>query len=224
MDNRSEKLLAESVKGILEHADMNLMTESKVRKLAAEDTGLDLNIPANRKVVKRIIEDFFSKNAEEESEGTLESESEGKEIEEAKGKHIQPVVKEKRRVLIDEDSDYSEDKRSNKKQIVEMKVESDDGDEDASSEEEVPTRKQGKSTLRKNEDGGIVVCQLGPKRNLTVQDFKGKLLVSIREYYEKDGKQLPSTRGVSLTIEQWKALKEGIPDIQAAIKRIQRCC
>ncbi|BBN05807.1 activated RNA polymerase II transcriptional coactivator p15 [Marchantia polymorpha subsp. ruderalis] len=224
MDNPSEKLLEESVKRILEHADMNLLTESKVRKLAAEDTGLDLNIPANRKVVKRVIEDFFRQNAEEESEGTSGSDRDGKEIEEAKGKRIQHVVKEKRKAIIEEDSDYSEDKCSNKKQIVAMQVESDDGDDDASSQEEVPTRKQGKSNFRKNDDGDVVVCQLGPKRNLTVQEFKGNLLVSIREYYEKDGKQLPSAKGVSLSIEQWNALKEGIPDIQAAIKRIQRSC
>lgn len=30
---------------------------------------------------------------------------------------------------------------------------------------------------------------------MTVQDFRGKTLVSIREFYLKDGKRFPSSRG-----------------------------
>lgn len=32
---------------------------------------------------------------------------------------------------------------------------------------------------------------------MTIQDFKGKTLVSIREYYTKGGKELPSSKGLS---------------------------
>lgn len=31
---------------------------------------------------------------------------------------------------------------------------------------------------------------------MTIQDFRGRTLVSIREYYRKDGKELPSAKGV----------------------------
>lgn len=30
---------------------------------------------------------------------------------------------------------------------------------------------------------------------MTIQEFKGKTLVSIREYYKKDGKELPTSKG-----------------------------
>ena len=30
---------------------------------------------------------------------------------------------------------------------------------------------------------------------MTIQDFRGKTLVSIREYYSKEGKELPTSKG-----------------------------
>ena len=43
-----------------------------------------------------------------------------------------------------------------------------------------------------------IVCmylQLSAKRKVSVNEFKGRMLVSIREYYEKNGKELPSSKG-----------------------------
>ncbi|KAI5423772.1 hypothetical protein KIW84_030125 [Lathyrus oleraceus] len=48
---------------------------------------------------------------------------------------------------------------------------------------------------RKNDDSEHVICQLSTKRNVTVRDFKGTPMVSIREFYLKDGKQKPTTKG-----------------------------
>eukprot|EP00246_Nothoceros_aenigmaticus_P000119 TRINITY_DN10178_c0_g1_i1.p2 TRINITY_DN10178_c0_g1~~TRINITY_DN10178_c0_g1_i1.p2 ORF type:complete len:189 (-),score=30.14 TRINITY_DN10178_c0_g1_i1:1232-1798(-) len=81
-----------------------------------------------------------------------------------------------------------------------------------------PGRKPGENT--RMEDGALLVCQLTSKRNVTVADWKGTKLVSIREFYEKDGKTLPG-KGISLTRDQWKALKEGFADIDGAIKTIK---
>lgn len=41
------------------------------------------------------------------------------------------------------------------------------------------------------------VFKLSDKRRVTIQEFRGKALVSIREYYKKDGKELPSSKGNS---------------------------
>jgi hypothetical protein len=43
--------------------------------------------------------------------------------------------------------------------------------------------------------------QLSSNRRVTLSDFKGMTLVSIREYYLKDGKEMPSSKGTAnLTI------------------------
>merc|ERR1712241_237224 len=76
-----------------------------------------------------------------------------------------------------------------------------------------PDSDDGSSSDSGPEDDGKV--QLGRMRFLEVQEFKGKKLVSIREYYEKDGKMLPGKKGISLTPEQWANLKKGIPKIDA---------
>lgn len=43
--------------------------------------------------------------------------------------------------------------------------------------------------------GLLFFSQLSDKRRVTLQDFRGKTLISIREYYKKDGKELPSSKG-----------------------------
>ena len=44
-----------------------------------------------------------------------------------------------------------------------------------------------------------VLIQLSEKRKVTIQDFRGKTLVSIREYFKKDGKELPTSKGTLFT-------------------------
>ncbi|THU68527.1 hypothetical protein C4D60_Mb08t04820 [Musa balbisiana] len=63
--------------------------------------------------------------------------------------------------------------------------------------------------------------RLSSKRRVTLQDFRGKTLLSIREYYMKDGKELPSSKGISLTVEQWEAFRNAVPAIEAAIKKLE---
>ncbi|XP_058728349.1 RNA polymerase II transcriptional coactivator KELP-like [Vicia villosa] len=47
----------------------------------------------------------------------------------------------------------------------------------------------------KNDDSDKVICELSSNRKVTVGDYKGRTLVSIREYFLKDGKQLPTPKG-----------------------------
>ncbi|KAF7154189.1 hypothetical protein RHSIM_Rhsim01G0173700 [Rhododendron simsii] len=63
--------------------------------------------------------------------------------------------------------------------------------------------------------------KLSEKRSLVVHDFGGKTLVSFRDYSEKNGKLLPSARGISLSTEQWSAFRQRVPDIQAAIAKLE---
>lgn len=72
-----------------------------------------------------------------------------------------------------------------------------------------------------DDDGDLIVCRLSEKRRVTIQDFRGKTLVSIREYYKKDGKELPSSKGISMTEEQWSTFKKNIPNIEKAVRKLE---
>ncbi|KAH7419886.1 transcriptional Coactivator p15-domain-containing protein [Cadophora sp. MPI-SDFR-AT-0126] len=55
-------------------------------------------------------------------------------------------------------------------------------------------------------------------RRVTISDFKGNTLINIREFYDKDGKFLPGSKGLSLTIDQYKNLLHAIPSINKYLK------
>lgn len=44
------------------------------------------------------------------------------------------------------------------------------------------------------------------KKFIKLREFKGKMYIDIREYYEKSGEMLPGKKGVSLTPEQWRLI------------------
>ncbi|KAE7999352.1 hypothetical protein FH972_003792 [Carpinus fangiana] len=72
-----------------------------------------------------------------------------------------------------------------------------------------------------NDGGDRVVCKLSNKRRVVIQDFRGKTLVSIREFYEKDGKQIPTAKGISLSTEQWSAFRKSVPAIEEAVSKME---
>ncbi|XP_031263390.1 uncharacterized protein LOC116121570 [Pistacia vera] len=96
-----------------------------------------------------------------------------------------------------------------------------DAKETDSNVQEETEHQQIKLEKQCNENGDRVMCQLSNKRRVVIQEFRGKALVSIREYYQKDGKQLPSARGISLTSEQWVAFRKSVPAIEEAVMKMQ---
>jgi hypothetical protein len=46
-------------------------------------------------------------------------------------------------------------------------------------------------------------------------------MVSMREYFEKDGEWFPTKKGISLTEDSWETFKKLISDIDKAIKDSQ---
>ncbi|MED6125295.1 hypothetical protein PIB30_118820 [Stylosanthes scabra] len=71
------------------------------------------------------------------------------------------------------------------------------------------------------DDCDFVTFQLSNKRNVVVKKFKGTTLVSIREFFQKDGKQIPTSKGISLSSEQWSTFKKSVPAIEEAIAKME---
>ncbi|XP_012676594.1 SUB1 regulator of transcription a [Clupea harengus] len=62
--------------------------------------------------------------------------------------------------------------------------------------------------------------QIGKMRYASVRNFKGKVLIDIREYWmDQDGEMKPGRKGISLNPEQWSQLKDQISEIDDAVKR-----
>nr|GME00511.1 RNA polymerase II transcriptional coactivator KELP [Ipomoea batatas] len=88
-----------------------------------------------------------------------------------------------------------------------------------SEDEKKPRHGDDGSTKEYDDDGDLIICRLNKKRRVTITNFRGKNLVSLREYYWKDGKELPTSKGISLTAEQWASFMKNLPAIDKAIKK-----
>lgn len=61
------------------------------------------------------------------------------------------------------------------------------------------------------------ICALSRARRCVVSEYRGKKMVSLREYYEKDGAWLPGKKGISLWYEQWSVLRSHVASTDAKI-------
>ncbi|KAH9613845.1 hypothetical protein KSS87_000382 [Heliosperma pusillum] len=73
------------------------------------------------------------------------------------------------------------------------------------------------SKVDNGDDDNIVVCEISKNRRVSVRTWQGKVVVDIREFYSKDGKQMPGKKGISLTMDQWKVLREHVEEIDQAV-------
>ncbi|RYP92993.1 hypothetical protein DL770_000867 [Monosporascus sp. CRB-9-2] len=96
-------------------------------------------------------------------------------------------------------------------------------DEDVAGEEEIakPSKKPKKTkavstgTSAQDEEGNTY-WPLSNTRRINISEFKGKVLVNIREYYtDQTGELRPGKKGISLPLEQYNSLIKAIPDINA---------
>lgn len=177
MDAALQERIEETVVEILKTADMQEMTEFKVRQQAAEKLDLDLSVPERKKFVRKVVEKFLN---EQQAKAKAKAE---------------------------------EEQQAKSQEEEEQQLNEDDEEEEANNR-----RSDGKEY---DDEGDLIICRLNAKRRVTIQDFRGKTLVSIREYYKKDGKELPTAKGISLTAEQWSAFKKNVPAIENAIEKLE---
>ena len=96
---------------------------------------------------------------------------------------------------------------------------SDDDDEfivDEEPKKKAPPAKKSKASNSAGDDGADFF-PLTAKRRVTVSEFRGKLQVDIREYYEADGEMKPGRKGICLPLDQWEKLKTLIPKIDEEV-------
>ncbi|KAL2842962.1 transcriptional Coactivator p15-domain-containing protein [Aspergillus pseudoustus] len=71
---------------------------------------------------------------------------------------------------------------------------------------------------RREDTNGDSYWEISKMRRVTISSFRGKTMVNIREYYEKDGKEHPGKKGISLPVDQFSALMTLLPDIETALQ------
>ncbi|EGD94694.1 hypothetical protein TESG_02202 [Trichophyton tonsurans CBS 112818] len=71
----------------------------------------------------------------------------------------------------------------------------------------------------KTDSNGDPYWEISRQRRVTISTFKGRVLVNVREYYEKDGQELPGKKGISMTLEQFNSLVTLLPEISAVIEQ-----
>lgn len=62
-----------------------------------------------------------------------------------------------------------------------------------------------------------VKIHLGKSKYVSIRKFNGKQIIDIREFYEKDGEELPGKKGIALTKDLWEELKRNIDVIDEAL-------
>ncbi|KAJ1401231.1 Transcriptional coactivator p15 [Sesbania bispinosa] len=87
---------------------------------------------------------------------------------------------------------------------------------DGDSEGHAPPKKSLKRDSDDDPDS-IVVCEISKNRRVSVRNWQGRIVVDIREFYVKDGKQMPGKKGISLTMDQWNVLRNHIEEIDQAV-------
>ena len=75
----------------------------------------------------------------------------------------------------------------------------------------------------RDKDGAIKVGDISDngKRKVQVKKWSNRVLVDVREYYEKDGAMLPGKKGISLTLPQYRALAASAAEIDAEIEALE---
>ncbi|KAF1963731.1 PC4-domain-containing protein [Byssothecium circinans] len=73
--------------------------------------------------------------------------------------------------------------------------------------------------LEEDDDQNVFVAlKANGTRRVMISDFKGKTLVSIREYYEDaSGEMKPGKKGIALSMDQYNALVAAMPLIETVL-------
>ncbi|KAJ5102879.1 RNA polymerase II transcriptional coactivator KELP [Penicillium argentinense] len=74
-------------------------------------------------------------------------------------------------------------------------------------------------TTAKTDSNGDRYWEISKMRRVTISTFHEKTMINVREYYEKNGEQLPGKKGISMPIDQFAALVELLPELEQALQQ-----
>ena len=80
----------------------------------------------------------------------------------------------------------------------------------------MPINSSPKTDMKSNKKMEYAISLTG-KKKIAVQEYKGMILIHIREYYEINGQSLPGKKGIALNTADWKLLKENLSDIDGQL-------
>ena len=88
---------------------------------------------------------------------------------------------------------------------------------DLSDGESVEEEEPGMVQAGKDKEGNSFF-DLNSKKKVFIKSYKGQKMVDIREVYDKNGEMMFTAKGVCLTMDAWKTLKDLIPSIERELK------
>jgi hypothetical protein len=198
------------------------------------DIGEKMNDTLTEEQMKKDIQEYFS-NSDTASLKEIRLALEKKyncslRSEKDRIKRITQSIIEERDDGNDSDSAAKEEKKetqstktiqsNNKKRKLLSNIKLEEGEE-----EEEETNKKAKTSSDKNQsssagmsvwktaENGERYIAIAKNKRISITSFKGKSYVNIREYYEKDGKMLPSKKGIALDDIAWRILRENMEAI-----------
>ncbi|KAK3378573.1 transcriptional Coactivator p15-domain-containing protein [Podospora didyma] len=94
----------------------------------------------------------------------------------------------------------------------------DDDNEEESHYVKKPKNEKSKSLGKGSDSDGNAYWEISKNRRVSSSTFKGSTFINIREYYTTaDGESKPGKKGISLSIEQYNAFLQIIPELNASL-------
>ncbi|CAA3008991.1 RNA polymerase II transcriptional coactivator KELP [Olea europaea subsp. europaea] len=212
LDKSKRSKIEQTVLGILDNSDMETTTEYSIRAAAKERLGFALSDLADKKLVRELVDSFLLSTATAIINSLPKDQDNDKNEQSKAEKVTEEIIAQ------------MEQKRSQEQQLNGRGVELHENINERviSKELKGPQEQQlssGGFELHERNNERII-CKLSNKKRVAVHEFKGTKVVSIRDFYEKDGKLFPN-RGISLTSKQWSTFRNSFPSIEEAIQMME---
>eukprot|EP01083_Nonionella_stella_P078459 214735_1 len=199
----------QSLERILESSDLTKLTRKEVRKRLEQELGGSFSSPQWKSKIKHSIEEFVARKQ------TVAV--------------SQPPTK--RRKLNNNAIENGNDNHNNpnhKNTIANKNGQVHNGashaDDNYYDDRRKPRLQSNRRLIEKSDKDNSYFMKLpgdGAKKRCIIHKYRRRLYVGFREYYNRNGEELPSKKGINLTEEQWEFVIKHIDDINAQVKAMR---